>query len=298
MTGGNFVLDGHAAFFKGLVQDTFFAKPTAANNFTVPPTSINAINPNRSTKTQTLYLRWCCVPPCGSAIFEWSLGRVSLSLSAESSNGRNLRSPAAPARSLLSRLLKAPEAGLVLVLAILMLGLTIVGGLDKYRKPKDSVTINLPAGTQARVEQGVTVIATDSEVAHQRLTTLLAQDDEGNLIVERPSGTKKTLRSTGPSISNRTTNGGETSTLVVRPSGTTNTFLNFTNLFLILVFASTIAIMAVGITGVITMGGIDLSVGSIYGLSCALRSDGPPCDAESVLGLGPDDPASTIAIRN
>ncbi len=55
VTGGNFVFsDGHAAFFKGRVQDTFFAKPTAANNFTVPPTSINAINPNRSNKTQTL----------------------------------------------------------------------------------------------------------------------------------------------------------------------------------------------------------------------------------------------------
>jgi prepilin-type N-terminal cleavage/methylation domain-containing protein/prepilin-type processing-associated H-X9-DG protein len=54
-TGGNYVFsDGHAAFFKGKLQDTFFAKPTAANNFTVPPTSINAINPNRSNKTQTI----------------------------------------------------------------------------------------------------------------------------------------------------------------------------------------------------------------------------------------------------
>lgn len=53
--GGNYVFsDGHAAFFKGKLQDTFFAKPTAANNFTVPPTSINAINPNRSNKTQTI----------------------------------------------------------------------------------------------------------------------------------------------------------------------------------------------------------------------------------------------------
>jgi prepilin-type N-terminal cleavage/methylation domain-containing protein len=55
VSGANFVFsDGHAAFFKGRVQDTFFAKPTAANNFVVPPTSINAINPNRSNRTQTL----------------------------------------------------------------------------------------------------------------------------------------------------------------------------------------------------------------------------------------------------
>jgi len=54
-TGGNYVFsDGHASFFKGKLQDTFFARPTAANNFTVPPTSINAINPNRSNKTQTI----------------------------------------------------------------------------------------------------------------------------------------------------------------------------------------------------------------------------------------------------
>lgn len=183
----------------------------------------------------------------------------------------------------------------MLVLAGLMLLLTIVGGIDKYRKPKDAVTINLPAGTQSRIESGTTVISTDSDVVYKRLNSLLAQDAEGNLIVERTGGGNVTLRSEmRPSLGTTTIDGVETRTLVVRPSGTANTFLNFTNLFLVLVFASMIAIMAVGMTGVITMGGIDLSVGSIYGLSALYGAMALHAMQKSALGLGLDDPASTI----
>jgi len=190
--------------------------------------------------------------------------------------------------------LKAPEAGLVLVLALLMLLLTIVGGIEKYRKPKDAVTINLPASTQTSIEAGTTVISTDSDAIYKQLNALLEQDQEGNLIVEF-KGEKKTLRSEmRPSLGTTTAGGVETRMLVVRPSGTTNTFLNFTNLFLILVFASTIAIMAIGMTGVIAMGGIDLSVGSIYGLSALYGAMALQAMQKSALGLGPDDPASTI----
>ncbi len=52
-TGGNYVFsDGHAAFFKGRIQDTFFAAPSATGQ--VGPYSINAIDPNRSRRTQTI----------------------------------------------------------------------------------------------------------------------------------------------------------------------------------------------------------------------------------------------------
>lgn len=46
-----------------------------------------------------------------------------------------------------------------------------------------------------------------------------------------------------------------------------NTFLNRDNLINVGTYAAFIAIMAVGMTGIIVMGGIDLSVGSIYGLA-------------------------------
>lgn len=46
-----------------------------------------------------------------------------------------------------------------------------------------------------------------------------------------------------------------------------NKFLNFENIVQVLVYTSFIAIMAVGITAVISTGGIDLSVGSTYALA-------------------------------
>ena len=49
-----------------------------------------------------------------------------------------------------------------------------------------------------------------------------------------------------------------------------NKFLNLENLVLVAKDASFIAIMAVGMTAVIVMGGIDLSVGSIYALAALL----------------------------
>ncbi len=51
-----------------------------------------------------------------------------------------------------------------------------------------------------------------------------------------------------------------------------NKFLNLENLMQILLFASFIAIMAVGITAVIIMSGIDLSVGSTYALAALIAA--------------------------
>lgn len=49
-----------------------------------------------------------------------------------------------------------------------------------------------------------------------------------------------------------------------------NKFFNLANLMQVLVFTSFIAVMAVGATAVIVMGGIDLSMGSVYALSALL----------------------------
>lgn len=55
-----------------------------------------------------------------------------------------------------------------------------------------------------------------------------------------------------------------------RTALTVNKFLNVENLVLIANYASFVAIMAVGMTAVIVLGGIDLSVGSIYALAAVL----------------------------
>jgi ribose transport system permease protein len=175
-----------------------------------------------------------------------------------------------------------------------MLGLTIVGGLPEFRKPKESVAITLPAGTDARVEQGTMVVSTTSSDLASRLQSVLVHDNEGNLILDH-AGTRNTLRSEmRPSLNSSGQSGVDVMTLVVRPAGTTNTFLNLANLFLVLVFASFIAIMAVGMTGVITMGGIDLSVGSIYGLSALYGALALHAMQKSSLGLGPNDMATSV----
>lgn len=169
-------------------------------------------------------------------------------------------------RSIWRRLATAQEAGLVLVIALLMTLLTVLGGLPAYSKPKDATFISLPAGVTEAVEGGVLVITTDSEALARDIAGELPESMEGNLAVDH-AGTRKLFESARrPSV---TSQGGEANQrrLVVFPPGTTNAFLNKTNLFLVLVFASFIAIMAVGMTAIITMGGIDLSVGSIYALA-------------------------------
>ncbi|MFW7413603.1 ABC transporter permease [Demequina sp. SO4-18] len=51
-------------------------------------------------------------------------------------------------------------------------------------------------------------------------------------------------------------------------------FMNIDNMFVILRYASVIGVMAIGMTFVITGGGIDLSVGSVLGLSSVIASIG------------------------
>lgn len=69
------------------------------------------------------------------------------------------------------------------------------------------------------------------------------------------------------------------------PQGDTNSFLNLDNLIgQVATYMAVYAIMAVGVTCVIITGGIDISVGSIYGLSAM-------CVAGVLQNLSPETPA-------
>lgn len=143
--------------------------------------------------------------------------------------------PAGPSeRSLFSRLFLAQESGLVLVIVLLMISLTIWGGtkpkVERLPIPDSSTLVTSPDNSQFTV--------TD------------AQGDDR--VFSAADGWE--LRGGGPK-----------GTLF--RSREVNKFLDIDNLFLQLVYASFIAIMAVGMTAVIVTGGIDLSVGSIYAVA-------------------------------
>ncbi|MFN0133031.1 MAG: ABC transporter permease [Phycisphaerales bacterium] len=136
-------------------------------------------------------------------------------------------------RTLLSALVSAQESGLVLVIALVMLGLTLRADPVTQRSVERA-----PAGS------------------------VVAQTDTG-FTISRPGGTPTTyLASDGYTVQESP---GE-SPLIVR-SRQVNGFLNAQNLVGLATAASFTAIMAVGMTGVIVMGGIDLSIGSIYALA-------------------------------
>jgi ribose transport system permease protein len=130
------------------------------------------------------------------------------------------------------RLLRAPESGLVLVIAAMMVLLTVFSG---SRQVRDFVRSETPV-----VESGGSLSLT----VDGKPRTLAASEGW-------------TIRNDGQSVER---------------TRTTNKFLNLENLMQVLVFASFIAIMAVGITAVIIMSGIDLSIGSTYALAALLTA--------------------------
>lgn len=140
--------------------------------------------------------------------------------------------PARP-RSLLKALLSAQESGLVLVIALVMIGLTLRADPVMQRKVE-----RLPAGTAVR-------------------------HTETGFALTSPGGTERTFAAAdGYTVQESEAEGP----LVVR-SRQVNGFFNAQNLVGLATAASFTAIMAVGMTGVIVMGGIDLSIGSVYALA-------------------------------
>lgn len=136
-----------------------------------------------------------------------------------------------PPPTLLRRLVGSQEIGLLVVIALMMLGLTL---------GTPAITTNdfspQPAGSTFERGDGAFTIT------HNGTSTTYKEADGYSL---RP---------------------GEDAPIVVRQHQV-NKFLNKNNLMLMLTSASFIAVMAIGMTGIIVLGGIDLSIGSIYALA-------------------------------
>jgi ribose transport system permease protein len=144
---------------------------------------------------------------------------------------------ASPARPWWRTALAAQESGLVVVIALMMLALAYFGGSKQA-----TVRVDAPPGVEVReagegtieLVQGGRVLSTHTAEGRWRIR---AQDD------------------------------GSTQAFGPR---TVNKFLDTENLIIVTTNASFIAIMAVGMTAIIILAGIDLSVGSIYALAAIL----------------------------
>lgn len=135
------------------------------------------------------------------------------------------------------RLIRAQESGLVVVIALLMAALTILGG----SKPQ-SYSIDIPAGAtvESKSDEQVLVVTSNGR------TTTHESD--------RPWRVRRDGTDAGTALGFRTV----------------SRFLERENLVLITTKASFYAVMAVGMTGIIVLAGIDLSIGSIYAIAAFL----------------------------
>lgn len=133
------------------------------------------------------------------------------------------------------RVFGAQESGLLLVIILMMAGLSIFSTPISQRS-----TYNVPAG--AEIERG----------------------EDGSVVVRLASGRERVFdEARNPRVTESRTTGAR----AVVTTSTVNRFLNVTNLTQVATQASFIAIMAVGMTAIIVLAGIDLSIGSIYGLA-------------------------------
>jgi ribose/xylose/arabinose/galactoside ABC-type transport system permease subunit len=167
-------------------------------------------------------------------------------------------SPLASRRSVLRRLLLAQESGLVLVIAMMMALLTAFADEKPVR-----TMVALPPGATTSVQAGqpsetITINGATPEFVRS-LSAVASKSPTGTLRVD-VGGAVTTF-----AVSDvRVIEGDKPS---IRVETRVNKFLNLENLMLNLVYASFIAVMAVGMTAIIALSGIDLSVGSIYALA-------------------------------
>lgn len=135
------------------------------------------------------------------------------------------------------RLVSAQEFGLVVVIAVMMLGLTLgtpqIPTYDFFPQP---------AGAEFKDEEDSFTITSDG-----MSTTYLWSEGWSHRFIENDDNPDDDLN-------------------LVRERQVSK-FFNKNNLINVATTASFIAVMAVGMTGIIAMGGIDLSIGSIYALS-------------------------------
>jgi len=154
-------------------------------------------------------------------------------------------------------LLFAQEAGLVLVIVAFGIVLTVFGGT------KDSSTlIQLGTGDTYEAEP-FTVVETRRDAA-----TGDAQRVDATHYRVRVMRNGEVVRSlvSVKRVRERRTDGGRELVVSIR----SNRFLDLQNIVLLANNASYIAVMAVGMTAIIALAGIDLSIGSMYALAALL----------------------------
>lgn len=148
---------------------------------------------------------------------------------------------AAPNRSVWRRLASAQESGLVVVIALMMVALTIFGG----SKPA-SFKVETAPNWQLH------------EISETEIEVFPKPGNPRRYVSETPFRIRDLTE--GPNI------GGK----VAFGTRTVNKFLDTENLVIVTTNASFIAIMAVGMTAIIVLAGIDLSIGSIYALAAII----------------------------
>jgi len=166
-------------------------------------------------------------------------------LSKSGADTRSNPSRPKPKQSFVGLLFGHQESGLVLVIALMMAALTVYGMLSPIEQKTPIV-----------VDANATIVLLDSS----------GQEHE-HLVRTQIAGYRVTLDGQVTDYTSETIERYESDSRTLWEFHSANRFLNKANLVQIAKNASFFAIMAVGMTGVIILAGIDLSVGSIYGLS-------------------------------
>ncbi|MCR9076039.1 MAG: ABC transporter permease [bacterium] len=176
--------------------------------------------------------------------------------------------PGSPRGSFLSRLFSHQESGLVLVIILMMAVLSVYGALNK-----------VPEAIKTQLAPDAQVILLDAQGDEHQIGEIAKRNIAQYRVIDAGSTTNYDARSIDRF---------DAETNTIYQSRLKNKFFNASNLFLILKDSSFFAIMAVGMTGVIILAGIDLSVGSIYGLSAivgAMALSALPADASLLIAL-------------
>jgi ribose/xylose/arabinose/galactoside ABC-type transport system permease subunit len=166
----------------------------------------------------------------------------------------------------------------VLVIIMMMSVLSIYGALNK-----------VPEAQKIELGEDTRVVLLDADGTEHEVGTI----SKRNIATYRVIAAEGSTDYSAGSVDRY-----DATTNVIFQSRMKNKFFNASNLFLILKDSSFFAIMAVGMTGVIILAGIDLSVGSIYGLSAivgAMAISSLPQDASLFIAL-PVGLAACVAV--
>jgi ribose transport system permease protein len=168
----------------------------------------------------------------------------------------------APAKSLLRRTFAAQEAGLVVVIALMMAALAFFGGSKQA-----SFSVHIPAGAKVDVRNETVLAYSIANQSHE------VSSDSSWRIRDQDDGSKNAF-------------------------GTrrVNKFLDVENLLNVLTTASYYAIMAVGMTAIIILAGIDLSIGSIYALAAILGALALSAIEARATGSGGSSTSALVAV--